>query len=323
MGSKKDVEYEDSNKEETEGEGREEHSGLVSGHTSPVTLDLALTEAAISSSVVANLTQRDVVVVKGPDAASFLQGQVSQNVERLGLDESALSFLLHPQGKVAAWGRVSRVGEEEYWFDVDAGFGQAAAERLQRFLLRVKCTVESETWPMVSLRGPEAVAPEAVPAQSHVFVARLANSDVGYDILGPDAEVPDDVPVGEESAFEAQRISLSWPAMGAEIGESTIPAEVGVVEESADFTKGCYVGQELVARIDSRGSNTPRKMHRVSGQGAAPEVGQELTQAGEGVGVLTSAASLSSGSWVGLASIKRSAEGSTEAEINGEAVEIV
>ena len=287
-----------------------------------MTLDLALTEAAISESVVANLTQRDVVIVKGPDAASFLNGQISQNVESLAVGDSALSFLLHPQGKVAAWGRISRVGDEDYWFDVGPGFGQVASERLQRFLLRVKCTVEFETWPMVSLRGPHAVQPVAVPAGSHALTARIGENEVGVDVLGPTAVVPEDVASGDPGAFEAQRIILSWPAMGSEIGESTIPAELGVVNESADFNKGCYVGQELVARVDSRGSNTPRKMHNVTGQGSAPSAGAEVTQAGAAIGVLTSAASVSDGTWVGLASIKRSAETPCEAEVGGQTAQV-
>lgn len=285
-------------------------------HTSPVTLDLALTEAAIRESVVANLVDRDVVVVKGPDAASFLHGQLSQNVERLAVGDSALSFLLHPQGKVAAWGRISRVEDEEYWFDVDPGFGEDAAGRLQRFLLRVKCTIEFHSWPMVQLRGPGIERPEGS------LIASIGSDVVGYDILGPDAGVPDGVDVGEAEAFEAQRIGLRWPAMGAEIGESTIPAEVGTVNESADFTKGCYVGQELVARVDSRGSNTPRKIHGASGEGLKPELGAELMLEGEVIGLVTSAASLSTGGWVGLASIKRSAETPCVAKVGDEVAEV-
>jgi folate-binding protein YgfZ len=285
-------------------------------HTSPVTLDLALTEAAIRESVVANLVDRDVVVVKGPDAASFLHGQLSQNVERLAVGDSALSFLLHPQGKVAAWGRISRVEAEEYWFDVDPGFGEDAAGRLQRFLLRVKCTVEFHSWPMVQLRGLGIERPEGS------LIASIGSDVTGYDILGPGAAVPDGVEVGEAEAFEAQRIGLRRPAMGAEINESTIPAEVGIVNQSADFEKGCYVGQELVARVDSRGSNTPRKMHGVSGEGVKPAVGTELTVEGEAIGMVTSAASLSTGGWVGLASIKRSAETPCVAMIGDEVAEV-
>jgi folate-binding protein YgfZ len=286
-----------------------------------VTLDLALTEAAIGSSVVANLTQRDVVVAKGPDAAAFLHGQVSQNVERLAVGESAMSFLLHPQGKVAAWGRISRVDAEEYWFDVEEGFGQAAAERLQRFLLRTKCTIEAVSWPMVSLRGPGAECPDSVALGTHVLVASLGENQIGFDVLGPGADLPAGIEAGDVEAFKAQRISLAWPMMGAEISQSTIPAELGVVNESTDFSKGCYVGQELVARVDSRGSNTPRKMHRVTGADAMPVVGSELTVAGDSIGVLTSVARTSTG-WVGLASIKRAAETPCQAEVNGGAAQV-
>lgn len=247
---------------------------------------------------------------------------MSQNVERLAIGDSAPSFLLHPQGKVAAWGRISRVDEEEFWFDVDEGFGPASAERLQRFLLRTKSTIEAFTWPMVSLRGPGAERPASVAATTRVLVASIGENQVGFDLLGPDAGVPSGIEVGDPAGFEAQRITLRWPVMGADIFESTIPAELGIVNESTDFTKGCYVGQELVARIDSRGSNTPRKMHRVSGGGAMPATGSDLTVSGDAIGVLTSVAATSNGGWVALASIKRAAETPCEAQVDGAVAQV-
>ncbi|MET0666349.1 MAG: folate-binding protein, partial [Acidimicrobiales bacterium] len=89
-------------------------------------------EPAVGAAVV----ERDVVRIEGPEAATYLQGQLSQDVLGLDVGDSAWTFVLQPQGKVDAWFRLTRVGDEAFLADVDAGFGEAVLARLQRFLLR-------------------------------------------------------------------------------------------------------------------------------------------------------------------------------------------
>jgi folate-binding protein YgfZ len=94
------------------------------------------------------------------------------------------------------------------------------------------------------------------------------------------------------AAFERYRIAHAVPAMGAELTPDTIPAEAGqwLIDASVSFTKGCYTGQELVARIDSRGGNVPRpiRLLRVDGE-QVPVVGGEVRSAGAILGHVTSA----------------------------------
>jgi folate-binding protein YgfZ len=182
---------------------------------------------------------RDLVTVDGPDAESFLQGQVSQDVAGLAVGASALSFLLQPQGKVDALLRVTREGPERFVLDVDAGFGEAVLARLSRFKLRVKC-----------------------------------------DLTLSSGELP--APWGE-----GDRVESRWPAMGAELDERTIPAETGLVDQTVSFTKGCFTGQELVARIDSRGGNVPRHLRLLRLAGDAP-VGAVVEVDGKERGSITS-----------------------------------
>ena len=120
-------------------------------------------------------------------------------------------------------------------FDVDAGYGDALVARLNRFKIRVKADVER-----AAMAGPVRVS--AVTTSS-----------------APTAPPPDGVAKARPSELEAVRVADGWPAMGAEIepGE-TIPAETGVVAVAVDFRKGCYPGQELVERMDSRGAAAPR-----------------------------------------------------------------
>ena len=87
------------------------------------------------------------------------------------------------------------------------------------------------------------------------------------------------------------RIEAGIPVMGRELDENTIPAEAGVVDMSVSFTKGCYTGQELVARIDSRGGNVPRRLRGVIlGDGTVPPVGATVQSESKEVGRVTSAA---------------------------------
>jgi folate-binding protein YgfZ len=104
------------------------------------------------------------------------------------------------------------------------------------------------------------------------------------------------------------RIRQGRPAMGSELDESTIPAAAGIVDESVDFTKGCYVGQELVARIDSRGSNTPTSLYGLRFDGPAPAAGAELLLDGAAVGTVTSVADSPQAGPIGLGYLKRSVE---------------
>lgn len=207
---------------------------------------------------------RDFVLVRGPDAASFLQGQLSQDVDAIPLGTSAMSFLLQPQGKVDAYLRVTRVAEDALLLDVDAGFGDDVVARLERFKLRTDADIRR-------VDGWQCIA----TIEDGVLVEEIIDD---IDVEG----VP-----GDPLDYEAARIRAGLPRMGSEIDESTIPASLGVVPQAVSFTKGCYTGQELVARIDSRGGTAPTKLVGVRG---ATEVGAPVIVGEREVGRVTSAA---------------------------------
>jgi folate-binding protein YgfZ len=187
----------------------------------------------------------DQVIIEGADALTYLQSQISQEIRTLPVGESAWTFLLAPTGKVEVFGRLLRAAEQSFVLEVDAGFGQIAQERVDRFKIRVDVSTRLET----------AARPEI------------------------DAEL------------EAQRISARWPRMGSEIsvGE-TIPAETGLTAIAVNFTKGCYPGQELVERMDSRGAVAPRSLRLLSAT-ENMAAGDAITEPdGTEVGVITSVA---------------------------------
>jgi folate-binding protein YgfZ len=250
---------------------------------------------------------RDVVRVAGPDAVAYLQGQLSQDVEDLDVGAGAWSFLLQPTGKVDAWLRVSRAGSDELVLDADRGDREALLARLRRFLLRTRADIDPLDWRTVALRGPGAVA-AAGDAPAALQVPAGWPGVEGADLLGPDVTLPTGVAAVGLDAYESLRIRSGVPALGAELTEATIPAEAGqwVIDRSVDFTKGCFTGQELVARIDSRGGHVPRLVRGVDLPGdEAPAVGAAVTVEGHEVGRLTSLAPRPGGGHVGLAVVGR------------------
>ena len=258
---------------------------------------------------------RDVVRVSGPDAVSYLQGQVSQEVEALAVGSSSWSFVLQPQGKVDAWFRIARVAGDELLLDVDGGFGGALVERLERFKLRTKAEIAMlEGWRCVAVRGASG---EGVDPGWGVD---------GFDLLGPSVEPPEGIDEGTLESYEALRIECGVPRMGSELTERTIPAEAGqlVIDRSVSFTKGCYTGQELVARIDSRGGHVPRQLRGLILDGEVPpEPGEPVVVDGAEVGVITSAArSDRLDTPVALAYVKRDVDVPTGGSVGGRVARI-
>ena len=267
-------------------------------------------------------THRDLVTVSGPDAASYLQGQLSQDLTSLD-DRGAWTFVLAPQGKVEAWARIRRSAEDRFELMVGAGAGEVLEQRLKRFLLRTRADVALlsgvET---ISIRGGGAAEVVAALESTGVTAWLWAGWPglVGLDVAvsGDTDGVVDGeqvisdlasqgIPARTPEDLEAVRIAAGVPAWGSEIDGETIPATIGqwAIDASVSFTKGCYTGQELVARIDSRGGNVPRVLHRVEISGPPPASGTELAVEGHSAGPITSAVARPGGS-VALAWVPRS-----------------
>ena len=273
----------------------------------------------------ASLLPRDAVRVGGAAAADFLQGQISQDVETVAPGESAWSLVLAPQGKVVAWIRLTRLHDGGFLLDLDAGFAPALVARLERFRLRVDATFETlHGWRMLSVRGAPQTADldpmnlHSVPAEMRARVAWPGFD--GIDLLGPEVAPPSGLGLAGDAEWEAARIRAGWPAMGRELTERTIPAEVGgLVEASVSFTKGCYTGQELVARIDSRGGNVPRPLRLLEiGTDAGVAPGAGIVVDGKAVGEITSAAvDESAALTVALGTVHRRVEPPARATVAG------
>jgi len=277
-------------------------------------LDLAASYDLIRKGACALETTRDAVVVTGPDARSWLQGQVSQDLQALTVGQSAETLLLSPQGKVDTYCRATLLAPEAMLLDTETGYGEVMLERLRRFRLRVKADLGIGTIGCLMVRGPDSLAIlagaglrpgfVAVPgapvgavsgasegaapdvADTHGPAAILSGEWVvmaavtwpfyaGFDIVAPvgaSGRPALGLPAGDPGAFEVARIEAGVPAMGRELTDKTIPQEAGgLVEHTVSFSKGCFTGQELVARLDARGGNVARRL-----RGAVAEPGGEI-----------------------------------------------
>ena len=256
--------------------------------------------------------KRDAISIIGPDAAKFLQGQMTQDISVLQEGMSVYSFLLRPDGRVVAFVRVSRLSDDHFFLDTDHGWGAVVAERLERFKIRTKVTIELPEYHCVSLRGPLSNdvlglgdtnsgdissglnSPHSTGSGSgSPYIDDKGKLDVGelytigdgviaislswnwpltgYDLFSEDPSAIDRL-VGDlpeyprdiiEALAEILRIEAGLPSMGREIDSNTIPAYTAILDRVVSFGKGCYVGQELVERIDSRGSHTPKRLCRL------------------------------------------------------------
>lgn len=292
---------------------------------------------ALREDVGAVLGEREMLKASGPDAQNYLDGQLSQDITALDVGKSGWSFILQPTGKVDVYCRVfhsqmqSSLGssnEAAFYIEVPVGYGELALSRLRRFKLRVDCELELLRWQFCAIRGTrsaEAVEIVLSETSSPALVAQTQWSGAaGFDLLGTDLSLPA-IRECSSAALEALRIEAGMPLMGKDIAEGAIPAEVGnrILNEAVSFTKGCYAGQELVARVESRGGNVPKRLLGVMFEGSAgttasssadsplPEAGDPLHEAADParqVGTLTSFALSPRLGSIGLALIHRSVD---------------
>lgn len=247
--------------------------------------------------------RRDVVTVRGEDAGEHLQSQLTQDVMSLAVGASAWSFLLDPKASIIALLRITRTGESTYLLDTEEGWGADLRGAIDGFLFRMDVSFASDTWDHLAVRGPGS---ESVSVGAPIEAAIRWGEIAGVDLIGPDVpDIPGASPATPES-YDSLRIWAGWPAMGKEIVDKTTPAMTGLIDRAVSFTKGCYPGQEFVARVHYREALPPRRIVHVRFHPCADvSAGADLVLDGEAVGTITSVADCQP---FALASLKRGVE---------------
>jgi folate-binding protein YgfZ len=215
---------------------------------------------------------RAFVCAAGPDAASYLERMLSNEVETLGVGDSCEALLLTPKGRVIAPMRVFRRGDDDFLLLTEPEAAEPLRAELQRMRFAAKVEIEPEEHRSYLLVGD--------------VNGGVPNADYGIpagEILDAD---PPALPALSDEELEALRIQACKPRFGSEIDESILPAEAGLDETHISFTKGCFPGQEPVARLHYRG-HPNRRLRVLEADEAEP--GTELVWEGKVVGRVTSA----------------------------------
>jgi folate-binding protein YgfZ len=272
---------------------------------------------AHESRVVADRSARGFVRVHGRDAAKLLQGIVTSDVDALGAGQAQPSLLLTPKARVVADLTILRMAEDAFVVVCEAAAHDAVSQTLRRYRLASKASIEDVRGQMaaVALLGAAANGQLATPAAANWSIDHdlwPLPSALGVELAGPADAVADAwvrlredgaSPIGTD-ALELLRIDAGIPRLGAELDESVFPAEAGVVERAVSFTKGCYLGQETVARMHYRG-HPNRRLRRLVFDGAVVAGAAPLRDGAREVGRVTSAATLPDGRTVGLGYVRR------------------
>ena len=215
------------------------------------------------------LRPRAFVRVAGPDAEDYLQRMVSNDVEALAVGETRDALLLTPKARVIATLRIWRRGDDDFLLLTEPELGEPILAELRRMRFAAKCEIEPEQHTSAIVFGGDA----GIPNDDYGEPAREV-LDAGLDANVPDGEL------------ERLRIEAGTPRYGHELDDKVLPAEAGLDKTHISFTKGCYPGQEPIARLHYRG-HVNRRLQVLEAESAAP--GEELVHEGKVVGRVTSA----------------------------------
>jgi tRNA-modifying protein YgfZ len=176
---------------------------------------------------------RAFVRVAGPDAQDYLQRMVSNDVDALAVGDSCPALLLTAKARLIAPLVVWRRGEDDYLLLTEPELGDAVRSNLTRMRLRARCEIEPEEHDSVLAFGGDGIATD--------FPGAVELLDAGIE------------PTLSDDDLELRRIEAGVPRWGRELDDRVLPAEAGLDETHVSFTKGCYPGQEPIARIHYRG----------------------------------------------------------------------
>jgi folate-binding protein YgfZ len=282
-------------------------------------------------------SERAVVAVTGPDGAEYLQGQLTNDVESLGVGEGQYAALLDRKGHMQADMRVLRPAAEEILVETEEIARGAVVKHLTMYSIGRDVAVAdvSEERASLSLLGPRSVEIAGSAALPESFCAATGVGGVECLAVGTRDGIDLIAAAGDRerlraalleagavevstAAAEILRIESGVPRFGAEMGSETMPAEAGIVEAAVSFTKGCYIGQETVARLHYKGRPNRRlRGLRLSGQA---EPGAALRLGEKEVGRLGSAGVSPAFGSIGLAILRREAEPGAELAVGEDGV---
>jgi folate-binding protein YgfZ len=267
----------------------------------------------------------------GGEAVDYLQGQVTNDVAGLATGSGCYAALLNHKGKMLTDMRLLR-GEDFVWIDAEPEGLPALLRNASMFSIGRDVRHEDVTgdYAILSLIGPDARAPldAPPPVEEHSFTqgehGLYVSTDLGVDVICPAAEaaaVREALGVEEvsEEAAECLRIESGRPRFSIDVGTETIPQEAGLNDRAVSFTKGCYVGQETVARLHYKGK--PNRHLRGLRLAEPVERGADIRVGERVVGEIGSSAESPAFGPIALAVVRREAEPGAVVRVGESSVE--
>jgi tRNA-modifying protein YgfZ len=265
-------------------------------------------------------SERGKLALTGPEAKTFLNGQVTNDVEALEPGTGCYAALLTNKGKMLGDLRVIDTGTE-LWLDTERVSLQALFDTIRRGTVGWQAELHKRTLQqaLLSLVGPRAaeavggaIGPEHANRGGTIGGAEvlLIATDAGIDVVCATEDAATvrgalDVPEASEAAAEVVRVEAGRPRYGIDLDDGTIPQEAGLNDRAVSFTKGCYVGQETVARLHYRGK--PNRHLRGLRLSAAVPPGTPLTLGEREVGRIGSSVVSPRHGPIALALVRREA----------------
>jgi len=278
---------------------------------------------------VVDRSDRGKLLVTGPEAAEYLQGQLTNDIEALAPGEGCYAALLDRKGHMQADMRVLAVSEEKVWLDTEPEGLAAARRHLEMYKVGRDADVRDAgaERAIVSLIGPrsaELAGSSPLPEHFHEEIVvegiecPAVGTSLGIDLIprAVDRErliaalAEAGAPAVDPAAAEIVRIEGSVPRFGSEMDTATMPAEAGIVKRAVNFEKGCYIGQETVARLHYKGK--PNRHLRGLRLSAPTGPGAALSLRDKEVGRLGGSCVSPAHGPIGLAIVRREAEPGTE-----------
>jgi folate-binding protein YgfZ len=269
-------------------------------------------------------SERGKLAVTGPEAKAFLQGLVSNDVESLTPGHGCLAAVLTPKGKMIGDLRVLDLGDE-LLLDCERVALQGIFNVLWRGRVGMAVEIHKRTLQMglLSVVGQRLAGPDEHDNVRTTVAGRpvvAVTTDVGTDLFcaAEDLEaVRGEFPRGDESDLEVLRVEAGRPRYGIDLDDSVIPQEAGLNDRMVSFTKGCYVGQETVARLHYRGK--PNRHLRGLRLSAPAQPGDEIRYGEKVVGRLGSVVVSPRLGPIALALVRREAAPGDVVAVGGEA----
>lgn len=258
--------------------------------------------------------------VAGEDALSFLQGQFTQELRSNSARAAAYGLWLNQKGRVLADSFVLRESADSVWIVSFSSSAAVIRERLDAYIIADDVVIEesTEAWQGVVAGGEAAEAwllraAGAVPAAGEftragggfVFRGRRGAGTSFEWLLPAGATVPEGWEPVAADALERMRISAGIPRVPQDIGPGDLPNEGGLDAVAISYTKGCYLGQEVMARLKAMGTVRRRLVRVRAGGRSAPAVPAALLQGEKRVGELRSVAADGEGGFIGLAMVTK------------------